>query len=187
MPIDYSKSVIYSIRSHQTDKIYIGSTTQSLSKRIYKHRSVYDSFTKRNAGHYVSSYIMLEYPDNYIELIEEYPCENKQQLHKREGEIIRKYTNSVNQRIAGRTRKEWGIDNKEYLKQFHKNYHSTNRDKYNAMAKKNYYDRYKFNNQLLSVCGGCGQQMKIRSLYDNRHFPQSCLNYVLKEQRKILL
>ena len=41
----------------------------------------------------------------YIELYEEYPCNTKEALHKREGEVIREI-GSLNKLIAGRTRKE---------------------------------------------------------------------------------
>ena len=39
----------------------------------------------------------------YIELYEEYPCENIEQLRKREGEIIRELKPTLNKRIEDRT------------------------------------------------------------------------------------
>ncbi len=42
----------------------------------------------------------------HIELYEEYTCESKEQLNKREGEIIRKI-GTLNQRRAGRIDKEY--------------------------------------------------------------------------------
>jgi hypothetical protein len=49
----------------------------------------------------------MQYSDAYIELIEEYSCENSAQLHKKEGEHIRLNGDMcVNKRIAGRTSKE---------------------------------------------------------------------------------
>lgn len=38
-----------------------------------------------------------------IEVVEEFPCENKKELEKREGEIIREY-GTLNRRIAGRNK-----------------------------------------------------------------------------------
>ena len=42
----------------------------------------------------------------YIELFENFPCNSKEELNKREGEIIREI-GTVNKTIAGRTHKEY--------------------------------------------------------------------------------
>lgn len=98
---DYSKGKIYSIRSHLTDDVYIGSTIQRLSDRLAKHKKFYKQWliTKK---HYTTSYKIIEKdPENcYIELVENYPCNNKNELCKREGEIIRD-TTCVNKNIPG--------------------------------------------------------------------------------------
>jgi predicted GIY-YIG superfamily endonuclease len=39
--VDYKNSIVYKIISKNTDKIYIGSTTQNLKKRLSKH--IYES------------------------------------------------------------------------------------------------------------------------------------------------
>lgn len=100
---NYKNSKIYTIRSHQTDKIYIGSTTQRLSKRLYEHRKKYRLFKDQNSkcNDYYTSYEILKYEDHYIELIKEFPCENLQQLRKEEGKHIRS-SNCVNKYISGR-------------------------------------------------------------------------------------
>ena len=38
MPVNFQNGKIYCIRSHQTDKVYIGSTTQTLAQRFGKHK-----------------------------------------------------------------------------------------------------------------------------------------------------
>jgi hypothetical protein len=103
--MNYKRSKIYAIRSHQTDKIYIGSTTSSLAKRFFNHKKDYNQYIL-GAKHYITSFELLQYEDVYIELLEEYPCENKMVLHRREGELIRS-NNCVNKFIAGRTAKEY--------------------------------------------------------------------------------
>ena len=85
---DYSKSKIYSIRSHQTDLIYIGSTIQSLALRLSGHVRDFKSF-KNGKHNYVSSFDILKFEDYYIELICDFPCESKVHLHRKEGECIR--------------------------------------------------------------------------------------------------
>ena len=109
---DYSKSKIYCIRSPNTNNIYIGSTIQPLSKRFSVHKN------KKNK---CSSNKILEHNDGYIELICDYPCESKEQLSKKEGEIMRKTDNCINIRIAGRTRKEFLIDNPEKKSEYAEN------------------------------------------------------------------
>jgi len=111
--MNYKRSKIYVIRSHQTDKIYIGSTTSSLAKRFFNHKKDYDCYLS-GAKYYLSSFEILQYEDAYIELLEEYPCENRMVLHKREGELIRE-NNCVNKCIAGRTKKEYQDENKDIL------------------------------------------------------------------------
>lgn len=115
MTTRYSNGKIYSIRSYQTDAVYIGSTCLPLYKRLYKHR---DNFNRWKDGKqsYTTSYEILKYDDAFIELIEDYPCERKEQLNRREGEIIRETENTVNKIIAGRTRKEYKHDNREIIK-----------------------------------------------------------------------
>jgi hypothetical protein len=51
-----------------------------------------------------------------IELIEEFPCENVEQLRKREGEIQRE-RECVNRVIAGRTRAEYYQDHAEQIRE----------------------------------------------------------------------
>ena len=58
-----------------------------------------------------------DFNDWYIELFEDFQTERKEQLNKREGEIIREI-GTLNKNIAGRT-------NKEYKKEYEKN----NKDK----------------------------------------------------------
>ncbi|CAE7893925.1 unnamed protein product [Symbiodinium sp. KB8] len=55
--------------------------------------------------------------DNYyIELIEDYPCENTYQLKKREGELIREIKPALNINIPSRTNQEYRSENAEKLK-----------------------------------------------------------------------
>jgi hypothetical protein len=130
-PTDYSKSKVYTIRSHQTDKYYIGSTTQSLSKRFSKHKETYASYLNGKAC-YVSSYEILKLGDAYIELLEDVPCETKEQLHKREGELIRQYKDHVvNVNIPGRNKAMWHQEHRDQrLKQL-ADYYAQNKEEIN--------------------------------------------------------
>ena len=93
----YQRGKIYTIRCYDDDtSIYVGSTIQPLSARMSKHRS------DKNCSLY--KYVNGNWKNWYIELYEEYPCDNKELLEKREGEITRLIGN-INKHIAGRTDK----------------------------------------------------------------------------------
>ena len=55
---------------------------------------------------FYSKIIELGFDDFYIELYENYPCNSKEELNKREGEVIREI-GTLNSNIAGRTKEEY--------------------------------------------------------------------------------
>jgi len=133
---DYQNAKIYKLWSPQGDEIYIGATTQTLATRKAKHKH------KLNC---CSKILFEKYDDVRIELIEEYPCKNKMQLDRREGEHIRNH-NCINKNIAGRTNKEYYEDNKEQIRkcknEYDKEYREKNREKIRERHKK-YYEKNK--------------------------------------------
>ncbi len=81
---NYQLGKIYKIVSSQTDEIYIGSTCESrLCRRLAQHNADYRMWL-RNAHAYYASYKLLKYDDCQIVLIENYPCNNKDELRMRE-------------------------------------------------------------------------------------------------------
>lgn len=144
MPKNYNNAKIYIIRSYQTDDVYIGSTLEKLSKRIGSHRSHFRQYMN-DKYHYLTSFKLIERDDHYIELYEEYPCENKEQLNKREGELIRSTPNCVNKCVAGNM---VGKTEREYSKEYYtaninrfKEYYSANKDA--RLVYQNCYNRVK--------------------------------------------
>jgi len=137
MVVNYQNGKIYSIRTHQTDIVYIGSTTQELSMRMAGHRRNYRSHL-RGKGDGSSSIEILKYEDSYIELIQKFPCVDKSELHRKEGEIIRLTDNAVNKRVAGRNIKEYRFDNKEVIAAGMKKYQEANKEVISE-KKKEYY------------------------------------------------
>ena len=123
---DYSNGKIYCIRNTITDDIYIGSTTQPLCKRIAKHRSSMKNERNNNASLY-KKMNALGVENFYIELIEEYPCENNEQLRAREGHFIREMA-TLNGRIEQRTVKEWHEDNKDHVKAYKRQHYQENKE-----------------------------------------------------------
>ena len=97
---DYNNGKIYKlINDAMPGKVYFGSTTQSLSRRLSKHKDV--SKTKNH-----SSKSLFEFGQVKIQLVENFPCENKLQLLKREAHFIINNL-CINKQIPGRTKNEW--------------------------------------------------------------------------------
>ena len=165
---DYSKAKIYKIYSDaENSEVYYGSTIQAIHDRMSGHRCGYRAYLKGEGG-YCYSYILF---DKYglknvkIELIENYSCNDKSTLLKREGEFIR-LNECINKNIAGRSRnegskiyyqnnrekkleydKKWRENNTEYYKKWRENnteydkkYRQDNREKIRENDKKYYQD-----------------------------------------------
>ena len=98
---NYQLGKIYTIRSLSSPDIYVGSTIQSLAVRMGGHRRTYE----KNKGLGKNKEIVKDISEWNIELHELYPCNTRQELHRREGEVIREI-GTLNKCIAGRTDKE---------------------------------------------------------------------------------
>lgn len=181
----YPVGRVYAIRSPNIEKIYIGSTSNLLYKRINYHRRDYKKFLegKRNM---VTSAIILEAGGAYIELLEQYENVTKEQLLQYEGEHIRKNNNCVNKKIAGRTKKEYFEDNIEILREKKRQYakdhkeeikkkgeiYRNNNNEEIKKRKKIYYEKNKekFLEKMECECGGRYDHMtKKRHLRSKKH------------------
>jgi len=133
---DYSSGKIYMVypKVDNVDEgdVYYGSTIDTLARRMVNHRS----------SNKCSSKILFDkygVENCFIELVEEYPCETKQQLNRKEGEYIRNHK-CVNKAIAGRTFKEYRTENRDKLLEKQKQYDIKNRDKIKEYKKEYYID-----------------------------------------------
>jgi hypothetical protein len=135
----YQNGKIYVIRSPSTDKIYIGSTIEKyLSNRLGGHNAHYKRYLT-GKHHNITSFKIIKLGDAYIELLELFPCNNKLELCKREGELIRQHKNNcVNRIIEGRSKKEYRQDNKEKIKEQQKQYQQDNKEKIKEKNKQHY-------------------------------------------------
>ena len=145
---DYQQGKIYTIRCRIDETlIYVGSTTQSLAVRWGGHKR--DSIKKKISLIYRT--INNDWDNWFIELYELYPCSCKEELCRKEGEIIR-LIGTLNVKIEGRTQKEWRENHadkkKEYdnnhadkIKEYQKEYRENKAEK-----KKEYQKEYKKNN-----------------------------------------
>lgn len=140
MPINYRNGKIYEIVCRITGEKYVGSTTQPLSKRLTEHRSL-----KRNKC--ISKQI-IERGDYYINLIEECPCDNREQLLQRERHFYDSIEggciNKVRPWISREEDKAYYEENKEQLSASHKAYNEKNKEHITAQ-KKAYNEKNKEN------------------------------------------
>ena len=127
--VDYTKSKIYKIVCNITGLTYYGSTVNPISKRVSQHRCKFKADTLK-----CSSRQVLVGGDYDYSLVEEFSCENKDQLHRRERYYIEN-NDCVNKEIPGRTRKE-------YKEQYNKEHYEQNKDKILAKCKE-YYEQNK--------------------------------------------
>ena len=122
---DYSQGKIYTIRCRDDPTLfYVGSTTQRLSQRWTDHKSKCSNETLKDYNRLIYVKMREVGQDKfYIELYEDFPCERRDQLTKREGEIMRDLKPNLNTLIAGRTIREYYNETKENLKQKYKEYY----------------------------------------------------------------
>ena len=114
MKVDYSKGKIYKITNDFNNDIYVGSSCDTLIKRFSYHKK--DSKKEKNKGHpFYTLMNEIGHTRFRIQLIEDYPCEDKYQLRQKEGEYIRQM-GPLNKYIAGRTITEYRQDNIEMIR-----------------------------------------------------------------------
>jgi hypothetical protein len=132
---NYENSKIYKLWSPSKNLVYYGSTTETISRRLSKHLTDYNRYNNKTTTRYVNSFKILECDDYKIELVEEYPCNNRQQLCKKEGEYI-KANECVNKCVAGRTPEEYCEDNVDKINERRRIWREKNADKVNERDKK---------------------------------------------------
>ena len=124
---NYANGKIYTIRCRSDDsKIYVGSTIQPLAVRFGGHK-VHSKNEKMYKLIKLYQEVNNDWSDWYIELYENFPCSCREELLKREGEVIR-LIGTLNKNIAGRDHKEWYNDNIEKVKERGNKYRIENAD-----------------------------------------------------------
>jgi len=137
----YQNGKIYKIVCNKTNLVYIGSTTQNyLSDRLKGHRCNYKRFLNNNYN-YVLSYKILENNDYYIELVELFPCNSKDELLVRERyyfdniDCINKVRPKITKDEITEYIKKYYEENKEKLKEQKKIYNNEHKDKIREQQK----------------------------------------------------
>lgn len=138
----YSKAKIYKIVDSGYNECYYGSTVQPLSKRMGQHREKYHLYKDGKFALMTSFNLFDKYglENCKIELVENYECKSKEELHQREAYWIRN-NNCVNKFIPTRTKKEHYEDNKEEISKNKKEYYEDNKEEILQKCKEYYQDK----------------------------------------------
>jgi hypothetical protein len=182
--MDYKNGKIYRVVCSETDRQYIGSTCSTLVKRLSHHKKKSNSCMTK------------DFIDGKIFLIEDYPCERKEQLLMRERfymesmECVNLKRPIVTKEEELKEKKEYRQKNKEHISNQKKAYYHDNKDhllkKQKEYCEKNkekikqYHKEYQKNNkEQLSKkrkvnfdceCGGKYQHSdKAKHIKTNKH------------------
>jgi hypothetical protein len=167
----YHSSKIYKIVNiNEPDKFYIGSTYDKLCKRFQQH--ITDSQNEKRKAY--KTFWMVELrrigKENFkIILVEDYKCENREQLHQRENYWITKLNSYYNTNKAFRTNNEI----KQYTQEYMKEYRRTEKGKKTG---KRYYEN---NKQKISEYW----KQKVFCIYCKREMTRYGWKYHSKSQR----
>ena len=145
--VNYAQSKIYRIICYSTGKQYIGSCTTSLSARLSVHKQ------QLKNGKSCSSYDVLENRNFEIILLEDYPCERREQRNARERFWIDQSEMCVNKNIPSRTRREYYQDNRERLIEYQMKWNNENRPRLGIYRK--------IRRQVLDSCEQLGNEMDL--------------------------
>ena len=136
---DYAFGKIYKIIDNTSPMFYIGSTTYpKLSQRLAKHRQHLRDYEK-GYGKYTASFEILNNDDYKIILLENYPCNNIDELNAQEqiwldklmcDDLVNKQNaKGVNIEKMKKRKKEYEENNKEYLTEKRKEYREKHKEK----------------------------------------------------------
>ena len=140
----YQNGKIYKIVDVGYSKCYIGSTIETLSMRMCKHRSKYKTLAETKPNRYCSFVMFQEFgvENCKIELIENYPCNSKEELIAREGYHM-KNNDCVNKRFAGQTpserNKHYYDTHQAHMQEYRRNRLETHHDIDNAAKLASYH------------------------------------------------
>lgn len=155
----YSNAKIYMIEpicEYEEGEVYIGSTCKKyLSQRFSVHYTAYKQWQK-GKGKNVSSYRLFEkygVENCRIVLLEDYPCDTKNQLLAREA-YYQKSMKCVNKKIAFWSEEEhkeyqqqYRVENKEYLSEINKKYREEHKEEITQKKKET----------MECICGSIGR------------------------------
>ena len=135
----YSKGKIYKLINSIDEEEYVGSTCNELSKRLYMHKNKAKSMPNIKVYKHLNQ---VGFDNVRIILVEEYNCQSKMELERREAHWIRELKPSLNCVIPRRTFQERYEANKEAIAAKGKKWYEENKERH-AEKSKQYREKHK--------------------------------------------
>jgi len=165
--INYQNSKVYKIINENNEIIYIGSTAQELlcdRYKTHKHKA----------------------PNHKIILIENYPCNSRQELCMREQQVMEEHNNLLNMMKAyqsqenrkeykKKTDENYRLKHKKKIKKYFKELYENNKDDYKIKRKKQYEKQKNYVLEKIS-CEFCGT-ITARTNISNHKKTKKCLKF----------
>jgi hypothetical protein len=136
----YTHGKIYKITDTAYNECYIGSTIETLSRRIAGHRCQHKHLLNKKKVRCVSVYTLFgKYvlENCKIELLELCPCNSLVELRQRGGYYV-KTLGCVNTNIAGRTKREYVYENKDKPSELRKQHGIEHKDQLGEHREQHY-------------------------------------------------
>lgn len=141
--MDYSNTIIYKIvcKDVNIKECYVGQTT-NFTKRKCKHKSDCNNINDRNYNLYIYKFIRENGNWNNWDMIEieKYNATDKLDACKKERHWIEQLHATLNKQLPTRTEKEYLVDNKDKIIEYHKKYYIENINKFNERSKEYWID-----------------------------------------------
>lgn len=185
--VNYQNAKVYKIIDNTNGNIYVGSTCEpTLARRLTGHVGTYKQYLNGKCRNFMTSYNIIKNGDYDIVLLEDCPCENKDQLRTRERHYIESL-DCVNKYIPSRSRQESSsahyINHNDKFKQFR----IDNKEKFKQYRLDNSEKIKEYNNKKhICQCGG-----KYTTINQSRHLKspkhQNYIQNKIKKEYELLL
>lgn len=124
--VNYQNGKVYRLVCNVTGLQYVGSTTEPLSKRKAGHIGQFKYWMKGGSHcHFYTSFKVIQGGNVDIVLLENAPCNNKEELLRAERKWIEQL-DCVNRTIPTRSYTEWVKDNADKVRENSKQYRMDN-------------------------------------------------------------
>jgi len=171
--VNYQLGKIYKIVCRITGEVYVGSTCEkTLARRLVAHRSACNRYIENQEGSKFSSFQIIQRGDYYIELLENYPCNNSDELRKKEREWYDK-TDCINHYRPYLFKEEMRVErliydeiNKERIQEKQKQYKKEHKEHINEYKRLNYHKNKKEPTEEEIEAKRLRQEIRIKNMRD---------------------
>lgn len=163
----YANGKIYRLVNDKDNCEYVGSTCSTLSKRLFRHKMKSHSLPNMKVYNHILK--IGGWNQVKIILIEEYPCNNKMELLRRERYWIEEREPVLNSKTPTRTGEEWRVENKEQIVENDKLYYQNNKDKIKERSRNYHHKNKERIDEARSQIITCSCGAEIQKRYISKH------------------